>query len=198
MIIYALLAVLLWPADRGDPSSFVAGRPLGAKPARVLWLLLWGSLAYFAVQAANRTSQGLHDMIAGMAAGEPGWVASIDRGAAGLLAHRGLPASIVLAVMLAIIAIGVFLPAPAARAAVAAAIIVAAVIWIAGQDFGAIFTGSGTDPNSGLLLALLAVAYWPAKATRRAAARPLPSGPGPRMGGPNRRTQRYARFHESR
>ena len=134
-------------------------------PARMLWLVLWGSLAYFAVQAANRTSQGLHDMIAGMASGEPGWVASIDRGAAALLAHHGLQASIVLAVMLAIIAIGVFLPAPAARAAVVLAIVVAAVIWIAGQDFGAIFTGSGTDPNSGLLLALLAVAYWPARTT---------------------------------
>ena len=166
VILYALLAVLLWPADRDDSSSFVAGRPLGAMPARVLWLLLWGSLAYFAVQAANRASQGLHDMIAGMADGEPGWVASIDRGAASLLAHHGLQASIVLAVLLAIIAIGVFLPAPAARAAVVLAIVVAAAIWIAGQDFGAIFTGSATDPNSGLLLALLAVAYWPAKATR--------------------------------
>ncbi len=170
VIIYALLAVLLWPADRGDRSSFVAGRPLGTGPARLLWAVLWGSLAYFAVQAANRTSQGLHDMIAGMASGEPGWVASIDRGAAALLAHRGLQASIVLAVLLAIIAIGVFLPAPAARAAVVAAIVVAASIWIAGQDFGAIFTRSATDPNSGLLLALLAVAYWPARSIRRAPA----------------------------
>lgn len=166
VIIYALLAVLLWPADRDDSPSFVAGRPLGAMPARMLWLLLWGSLAYFAVQAAYRTSQGLHDMIAGMTDGEPGWVASIDRGAASLLAHHGLQASVILAVLLAIIAIGVFLPAPAARAAVVLAIVVAAAIWIVGENFGAIFTGSGTDPNSGLLLALLAVAYWPAKATR--------------------------------
>ena len=180
VIIYALLAVLLWPAGRGNSPSFVAGRPLGARPARVLWLVLWGSLAYFAVQAANRTSQGLHDMIAGMASGEPGWVASIDRGAASLLAHHGLQASIVLAVAVAIIAIGVFVPAPAARAAVAAAIVVSALIWIAGQDFGAIFTGSGTDPNSGLLLALLAVAYWPARATRRAEGRRPVRGPAGR------------------
>ena len=169
VIIYAMLAVLLWPSGRGDRSSFVAGRPLGATPARMLWLVLWGSLAYFAVQAANRTSQGLHDMLAGMASGEPGWVASIDRGAASLLAHRGVQASVVLAVMLAVIAVGVFLPTPAARAAVAAAIVGAVLIWIA-EDFGGIFTGSATDINSGLLLALLAAAYWPASGLRPASA----------------------------
>jgi len=32
-----------------------------------------------------------------------------------------------------------------------------------GENFGAIFSGSATDPNSGLPLALLAVAYWPAR-----------------------------------
>jgi hypothetical protein len=48
-----------------------------------------------------------------------------------------------------------------------AAVAVAAVIW-AGQDFGGIFTGAGTDPNSGPLLALLAAAYWPRPAARPA------------------------------
>ena len=165
VIIYALLAVLLWPADRTHRSSFVAGLPLGALPARLLWLVLWGSLAYLAVQAVNRTSQGLHDLIAAMASGEPGWLAAVNRGAAALLAHHGLQASIALAVMLAIIATGVFLPTPATRTALVLAIAAAVVIWIAGQDLGGIFTGSGTDPNSGPLLALLAVAYWPARTT---------------------------------
>ncbi len=119
-------------------------------------------------------------MIAGMASGEPGWVASIDRGAASLLAHRGPLASTVLAVVLAVIALGVFLPPPAARATVVLAVVVAALIWIVGEDFGAIFTGSGTDPNSGLLLALLAVANWPARVTGRAEATGPPVGPAGR------------------
>ncbi len=53
----------------------------------------------------------------------------------------------------------------------------AAIIWVVGENFGAIFTGSATDPNSGLLLALLAFAYWPAKTTEtipRHQSRPLP------------------------
>src|SRR5260370_974398 len=92
----------------------------------------------------------------------------------------GVLASPVLAVVLAGIALGVFLPPAAARAAVVLAVVVAALIWIVGEDFGAIFTGSGTDPNSGLLLALLAVANWPARVTRRADATGPSVGPAGR------------------
>jgi hypothetical protein len=164
VIIYALLAVLLWPAarDRAGRATFVAARAVGPAVARGLWLILWGSLAYFAVTAANRTTQGLHDMIAGMAAGEPGWLAALNRAAAGLLAQHGLTASVVLAVVLAAVAVGVFLPPGLARAAVVLAIALALLIWVVGQDLGGILAGGGTDPNSGLLLALVALAYWPA------------------------------------
>jgi hypothetical protein len=165
VIIYALLAVLLWPAGPRDPgrqAPFEAARVVGARPARLLWLVLWGSLAWFAVgPAASRDAQGLHDMISGMADGEPGWLAAIDNGAASLLAHHGLPAAVVMAVLLAIVAVGVYAPPPAARAALVLAVVIAAAIWVVGEDLGAIFTGSATDVNSGPLLALLAAAYWP-------------------------------------
>ena len=172
VIIYALLAVLLWPVDRSDSPSFVAERPVGALPARLLWLVLWDSLAYFAVPSAGPTAQGLHDMISGMAGGQPGWIASIDRGAADLLAHRGVEASIIFAIVLAVVAAGIFLPVPGARAAVLLGAAAGAAIWVVGQNFGAIFTGSATDPNSGLLLILLAAAYWPTRPTAPAALAP--------------------------
>ena len=164
VILYALLAVLLWPVarDRASRAGFVAARAVGPVTARVLWLILWGSLAYFAVTAANRTAQGLHDMIAGMAGGEPGWLAALDRGAAGLLARQGLAASVVLAVLLAAVAGAVFLPPGVARAAVVLAIALSLLIWVVGQDLGGILAGGATDPNSGPLLMLLALAYWPA------------------------------------
>ncbi len=174
VILYALLAVLLWPSDRLVPSGalapFVAARAVGAHVARALWLVLWGSLAYFALTPANRAPQALHDMIAGMASGEPGWLAALDKHSAALVAHQGLAASIVLAIALAIVAVGVFLPSPVARATLILAIVLAAVIWAVGEAFGTILTGGGTDPNSGPLLALLALSYWPlaAAATPRA------------------------------
>jgi hypothetical protein len=183
VILYALLAVLLWPADRaGRPAPFTAARAVGAPVARVLWLVLWLSLAYFALLPANRAPQALNGMIAGMESGEPGWLAALDRGAASLVAHQGLAASIVLAIALVVIAVGVCLPPPAAKAALILAIVVAAVIWVFGEAFGAILAGGATDPNSGPLLILLALTYWPLPAAVTAPARtgasPAPAAAG--------------------
>ncbi len=185
VIIYALLAVLLWPAARGGrpaaggpgPTPFVAARAMGAPAARALWLVLWLSLAYFALLPANRAPQALNGMIAGMASGEPPWLAAIDRNAAALVAHQGLVASVVLTIALALIAVGAYLPAPAARAAVVLAVVVAAVIWVVGEAFGTILAGRATDPNSGLLLILLALAYWPARTVAAAVPRPVGHSP---------------------
>ena len=146
MIIYALLAVLLWPADRQPAAPFTAARAVGARAARVLWLVLWLSLAYFALTPANRAPQALSGVITDMETGEPGWLAGVDKGAASLVSGQGLAASIVLATALAMV--------------------VATVIWVFGEALGAIMAGGATDPNSGPLLALLALAYWP---RRRAA-----------------------------
>jgi hypothetical protein len=170
VIIYALLAVLLWPADRaGKPAPFTAARAVGAPVAQALWLVLWLSLAYFALLPGNRAPQALNGMIAGMESGEPGWLAALDRGAASLVAHQGLAASLVLAIALVIIAVGVYLPPSAAKATLVLAIVVAAVIWVFGEAFGAIMAGGATDVNSGPLLALLALTYWPARTPGRAA-----------------------------
>ena len=175
VIIYALIAVLLWPADRDACAPFVAARAVGAHVARALWLVLWLSLAYFALTPANRAPQALNGMITGMESGQPGWLSSIDRGAASLVANQGLAASIGLAVALVIIALGVYLPKPAAKATLVLAIVVAVVIWVVGEGFGMILAGGATDPNSGPLLMLLAMAYWPLRtvpASARAASAP--------------------------
>jgi len=162
VILYALLAVLLWPADRpGVTAPFVAARAVGAPVARLLWLVLWGSLAYFALTPANRAPQTLHDMMVSMSGGETGWVTWLENHAAAALAGRGLTASIVLAVALIAVAAGVFLPPPLARSTLILALVVAAFIWVFGEAFGQLLTGGATDPNSGPLLALLAGAYWP-------------------------------------
>jgi hypothetical protein len=162
VILYALLAVLLWPADRPGPAPFVAARAVGARTARALWLVLWLSLAWFALLPANRAPQALHDMIAGNESGEPGWVVAIERNAAALVAHQGLAASIALAVALVVIAAGTYLPRPAARAALALGLVVTALIWVVGEALGMILASGATDPNTGPLLVLLTLAFWPA------------------------------------
>ena len=161
VIIYALLAVLLWPADRAVPAPFTAARAVGAPVARALWAVLWLSLAYFALTPANRAPAGVSGMIAGMESGEPVWLQDLQKGAASLIGNDGLAASVVLAVALVLIAAGVYLPARIAKATLVLAIVVAAFIWVFAQAFGGILAGGATDVNSGPLLALLALAYWP-------------------------------------
>jgi hypothetical protein len=167
-VIYALLAVLLWPpspAAAAQP-SFVAAGAIGSTRARLVWLLVWGSLAGFALQGANRSAQGAHDLIAGMAAGQPPWLAAIDNHIAVLVASRGLGVAIGLAVVCAAIALAAFGPPAMARAAVVAAGLLAVVIWVGAQALGAMFGGQGTDPNTGPLFIVLALAYWPLAQTR--------------------------------
>jgi hypothetical protein len=186
VILYALLAMLAWPiartgqastvqagkveagrvqartggADRRDAGSVAAGSPLGLTGARVAWLVLWGSFAYFILQAANRAPGAVRNTFAGLAAGEPRWIAAMDRGIAGAAGGHGLAISIGLAVVFVAAGLGVFWPATT-RPALLLSVIVALGIWVLGENFGEIATGQGTDPNTGLLLVALAAAFWP-------------------------------------
>jgi hypothetical protein len=164
VIIYALMAVLLWPADRpGTPAPFVAARAAGVHVAKALWVVFWLSQAYFVLTPGNRSPQAANGMIANMNRGEPGWLAALMRGAASLVANQGLATSIAFAVAFVLIAVGVYLPAAAAKATLVLAVVAAAVIWVFVQAFGGILASGATDPNSGPLLALLALAYWPTR-----------------------------------
>lgn len=164
VILYALLAVLLWPADRDPAAPFVAGKAVGRRNAQALWLLLWASLAYFALVPASRAPQAISGMISEMAPGEPAWLAWIDTHAATALNRQGLTASIVLALICAVIAVGIYrLP----RTIIVLAMVTAIALALA-QGLGGIFTGAGTDPDSGPLLALLALAFWPTRQERAA------------------------------
>jgi hypothetical protein len=171
VILYALLAVLLWPPRRGRPASFAAAGAVGPAVARALWLVLWGSLAYLSVTPATRARGAMSGMISAMASGEPAWLARTDQHLAVFLASRGGVAGIVLAVVLAVVAAGIYLPPRARRAVLVLAILTAAAIWLA-EGLGGMLTGAGTDPNSGLLLALVALAFWPLAARPDLAARP--------------------------
>ncbi len=83
-----------------------------------------------------------------------------------------------LAIALVIVAAGVYLPTRYAKATLILAIVIAAVIWVFGEAFGTILTGGGTDPNSGPLLALLALTYWPARSAVAAPPRTIPAAAG--------------------
>ncbi len=157
--LYVVAAVLVWPTSGRGAATSVAERSPWGRGAVALWIVLWGNFTVYLLTPSNRSAQGLRSLIAGMGAGEPGWIQSLDRGLANLVSGRGVVISVLLAVVCAGIAVGVLVPS-LTRAAVVAAVVVAAVIWLT-QDFGGVLTSQGTDVNSGPLIALLALAYWP-------------------------------------
>jgi hypothetical protein len=163
VLFYALLAVLLWPTDRAGstPPFAIAARAVGATAAKSIWVAVWVGMAFLTLIGSGRSPQGIHDLIDSLNSGQPGWLAAIDSHAASLVANEGLAVALVFAVLCLAVALGVFLPAPAARATLVVAIVVAVVVWVVGEGFGMILAGGATDPNSGPLLVLLTLAYWP-------------------------------------
>jgi hypothetical protein len=175
VLLYAVLAVLLW-----SPS-----RPLSHHGACLVWLVIWLSLAWFAFTPADRAPQSISTVITSGGTGEPRWLAALDRPVAALTSGQGLYVSAGLAVVLALIAAGIYLPPRFVKVPLVAAIAVAALIWVFGEAFGGLLTGTATDPNSGPLLALLALTYWPARVSG--------GDPG---GGDRARDPRYRGSHE--
>ncbi len=178
VLLYALLAVLLWPTDReaGDGTSVVEAT-IGRIRARGLWFVLFGAMAGLALVGRNLAAGSAKSMVLAMLAGEPGWLSSLDHRLAGVVAGRGGLVSVVTACLLAAIAISGLVPWRRVRlAGIALAILVSSVIWVAGENFGGILSGSGTDPSSGPLLILLSIAYL---LRDRAVVRSAPDTSGP-------------------
>lgn len=175
VLFYAVLAVLLWPID-GSNKPFVAARTVGVDAAKAIWVVVWGILAILSLVGSGRSPQALRDLIAGLNNGQPGWLAHIDRSSESLFLHHGTTMAVLLAVVCVIVAAGVFAPPQVAQATVVLAIVVFALIWVAVQNFGGILAGGATDPNSGLLVILLALIYWPLTTDRTMArgSDPLP------------------------
>ncbi|MGC8514444.1 MAG: hypothetical protein ACP5P1_15650 [Acidimicrobiales bacterium] len=183
-VLYTLVAIFVWPrpqvatpgwqrvASRPQPvtpgSSPATTSPLGRAAPMLAWVALWASFAYYALVPAMRAPQALSAMMTGMAGGEPGWIKAMDAFVARALAGHGTEVSVVLAALFALAGVAVLVPR-AARFGLILAAVLAAALWVS-EDFGGIFTGSATDPNTGLPLMMLAACYWPASAGGHAVA----------------------------
>ena len=154
VILYALIAVLAWPsaariAQAGrDAAPVAAGSPLGLAGARAGWLVLWGSSAYFMLQAVNRAPGAVRGTVTGLASGEPGWIGALDRGLASAASGQGLAISIGLAVVFVAAGLGVFWPATT-RAALLLSVIVAVAIWVGRRELRRNPDRAGHRPQHG-------------------------------------------------
>jgi hypothetical protein len=133
-LLYALLALIAWPAARRTTGSIAAAGALGERAALRAWALLWAGGAILRVV--------------------PFWVPPVYALAGdlqlGLDQEPHIEASI-----------GIGVLTRYRRASLAAGVVLSTVYWTFGQQFAGLMTGSATDIAAGPPFVLLAVSLWP-------------------------------------
>lgn len=125
------------------------------------WTAWWLSTAVLWLVPAQRAAGSVSGAIAGTAGGQPGWYAAFLTRVAHAFSSIGPQTAWVLAVVSLAVAVGPWVSRRPTRFLVAGAVL-ALALWVTGEGLGGILTGSGTDPNAGPLLVLLAAALLPA------------------------------------
>jgi len=186
-LLYVAIGVLVWPRKRGRGESgpaevgpAAAEGPLGARGGQAVWAVVWCGLGILWLLPANRAAGSVSGAITNAVSGEPGWLAHVPLSVAHVLGNAGGSVAVACAVLSFVIGLGplvtrrptVFLVAGAA---------LALDYWVFGEAFGGVFTGLATDPNTGPLLVLLALAVYPngAAAASRAGLSGAAVGGGP-------------------
>jgi hypothetical protein len=165
VLLYLILAILLWPTAKSTAGSFVAAQPIGLIAAKIVWVVVWVGLAALNLEPQNLTPGAVHSLEVGMADGQPGWLAGLIRVFSALSNQYGLVLTIIGTIILVLTGVSVLLSRAILRVGVIAGLVVAAFVWVIGEALGGVYGGQGTDVNSGPLLALIAMAYWPTKKT---------------------------------
>jgi hypothetical protein len=168
VFIYAMLGLIAWPTGRepdesgiGTSSSAAACGVGGPVTPLVVWTGYWSLAAVLFLLPQNRTSTSVSSAIGGMQSGEPGSYAHFLHGVSSALSSTGTQWAWLLAGLSLIVGFGPLLSRRPGRFLAAGAVLSLAM-WVSGQGLGGIFTGSGTDPNTGPIIVVLAMAMTPA------------------------------------
>jgi len=168
VLIYAMLGLLAWPTGRepedgavGVSSSAAARGVGGPVTPLVVWAGYWSLAAVLFLFPQNRTSTSISSAIGGMQSGEPGAYAHFLHGVGATLSSAGTEWAWLLAGLSLVIGFGPLLCRRPGRFLAAGALLSLAM-WVSGQGLGGIFTGSGTDPNTGPIIVVMAMAMTPA------------------------------------
>ena len=170
VFIYGLIGLMAWPRSRTPQAaeesvgmaSSAAGQGIGGATTPLLvWVGYWSVAAVLFLLPNNRTSTSVSSAITGMSSGEPSAYSHFLNSFGNQFGSGGVWTTWLLAIASLIVGFGPLLfrrPTPF----LAVGGLLAAFFWVSGQGLGGIFTGSGTDPNTGPLIILLALAMVPA------------------------------------
>ena len=111
--------------------------------------------------------EALHQLVAQVASGQPGWLLRIDRWSEAVMLHDGTTVAVLFALFCVVVAVSVYLHPTITQIVLVVAMVAFAVVWVAVQDFGGDLAGGATDLGSGLLVLLFILIYWPMPPARR-------------------------------
>ena len=175
-LLYALLALILWPrparhqhtrpggdqrpAYPTDRGSVAGGGLLGARPARWCWTAIWTGIAVLELEPANHAAAVPAAQLTDVGQDEPRTVAAANAALGNLLGAHGLSFAAAVGAACLLIGWGVHLHR-VQRAALLAGIALTTFGGVAGQDLGGLLSGHATDPGTAPPLILIAAALWP-------------------------------------
>ena len=163
VVLYGVLALTAWPQrDHADdpPAPWLASA----------WAVLWVGGAVLQALPGQNTGAAIAGAVTGADGGAPGWLTRLETSVGNFARDHGPAVVVALVVVEALIGLAA-LCGRSRTAAATAGFVIAIAIWIVGQDFGQLYSGHATDPNSGLLIALMAVALMSQRETRPPATR---------------------------
>jgi hypothetical protein len=150
-LLYAVITVAAWPSQRPVASWLL-----------LVWVAVWVSGAVLQLLPAQRTALGLGSDVEMAAMMSPSALARPEGQIASwfgaLPAASATAVAFGLAALQAFIGIAVLAGRRWRTAALRLGAVLALVFWVFCQGFGGLSTGSATDPNTGPLLVLLALA----------------------------------------
>ncbi len=149
-LLYAVIAVLAWPSREGQHDE----RPSWL--ALPVWCALWVMAAGLELIHGNDSSSSLNMMLRDAESNAPGFIAGIDHQLARLQPPNWTTAGIV--TVFVVVAIWSLIPGWTRQLSIGIGACVSLVSWFLFQGLGDLTSGQATDPNSGPLLVLLALA----------------------------------------
>ena len=151
--LYGLLAVAVWPASAQQDDERLPARWLPCA-----WAMTWGGFALLEVLPARGSDAHIADSLTANLSGLPNGIAQAARSVAGFVEHAGIVPEVVLALGLALVGLVALCPGVSRIGAGSLGAVFALAIWVLAEGFGGLATGLGTDPNTGPLLVLFALA----------------------------------------
>jgi len=151
VLLYGIVGLIVWPNGR-------PGGLLGVRGTRAVWVGLWLVMAWLWLEEPSSSANAITGAINAAPSGMS-WLSTVQDWAADAAKGNGLPIALLFALASVAIAIAVAVDWHV-KEFIGLAIVIALVYWVFGEGFGGIVQGGATDPNSGPLWIVLALAVY--------------------------------------